>query len=405
MRFIDRPVRSIVRAIADASSRWSDADFPARVRVLDAICRRTGYSLPVVEYALDRLFSPITRNAIEAVIGGELGSLDVLDGFTKRANGDRVRALPLGRICVLSSRTTIGVALVPAIFAVCAKCPVLVKDRGDRLAAAFFATLAEELGESQAAAAEVWDGVAASPPLDAFAGIVAFGSDATLRTIAATLPPTTRFIGYGSKATFGYVAREALAGEAGAGALAHAAARDLLLYDTQGCLSLHGLFVERGGSVTPDRFAALLARAVERTAIEFPIGTQDVQTPLDIAAVRDLAAFRAAAGQGGVYSDALGTYCITVDPPAAQAPAFLPRTLGVRGVDSPADAAAYVAQHRLPIEALAVAGMRPDIADMAAGMRVARIARFGELQSPPLESFHGGRPRIGEFVTWIADET
>ena len=116
MRLPDLPVRKIAAAVADAAARWSDADFPPRVRALAAVCERTGYSEPVAEYALDRLFGSLTKPAIEAVIAGELASLDALDGFVERAGAARLRALPAGRVCVISSRTTIGVAIVPAIF-------------------------------------------------------------------------------------------------------------------------------------------------------------------------------------------------------------------------------------------------------------------------------------------------
>src|ERR1700691_12991 len=46
---------SAIHAIADAAQRWSDADFPPRVRVTAAISRRTTYAIPIVDYALDRL--------------------------------------------------------------------------------------------------------------------------------------------------------------------------------------------------------------------------------------------------------------------------------------------------------------------------------------------------------------
>jgi hypothetical protein len=58
----------------------------------------------------------------------------------------------------------------------------------------------------------------------------------------------------------------------------------------------------------------------------------------------------------------------------------------------------------LPIEALALAGSRDDLAKMAIAMGANRIARFGELQRPPLGGNHGGRPRIAEFVRWITHE-
>src|ERR1700679_1755879 len=78
------PARTIVRAIADAAERWSDADFPPRVRATADIEELLGYTAPVVDYALDRLFRAIPADALSATITGELGSLEILDGFAER---------------------------------------------------------------------------------------------------------------------------------------------------------------------------------------------------------------------------------------------------------------------------------------------------------------------------------
>ena len=400
----DRPVRSIVRAVADAAARWSDADFPPRVRVLDAICERTRYSLPVVEYALDRLFFALTREAIEAAICDELGSLDALDVFVAKPGRGRARALPLGRTCVISSRTTIGVAIVPAAFALCAKNHVLVKDREDRLVSAFFETLHEELDEfAGAARAQTWDSATGAVSVESFDCIAAFGDDATLRAIRDASRVSTRCILYGSKASAGFVAREALCDAPAARALAAAAARDVVLYDTEGCLSLHALFVERGGAVAPGEFAGMLADAIERITIEFPPGPRAPEDAAAVAAARDLAAFRAASGSGAMRSDPAASYLTTLDAPADEPPPFLARTLPVRSVDSPGAALDYLRRHRVPLEALAVAGpARDDVANVAFALGASRIAPFGELQAPPLGTFHGGRPRIAEFVRWVS---
>lgn len=399
------PVRRIVRAIADAAERWSDADFPPRVRLLDAIVERTGYSLPVVEYALDQLFFSLTASAIEAVIANELGSLDALDTFAERAGRSRARALPVGRVCVVSSRTTIGVAIVPAIFALCAKCDVLVKDREDGLVRAFFASLAEELDEMRdAARADVWSGNTKAAELRTFDCIVAFGKDATLEQIGAGLFADTRYIPFGSKASVGYVSREALT-EGAMGKITEGAARDLVLYESEGCLSLHALFVERGGEIAPDAFATRLARAVEHASVEFPPGERDARASARVASARNLAAFRAATGTGAVFSDERASYLAVLDPPHDEPPAFLPRTVGIHIVDAPAQALAYLNEHALPIEAIALAGARDDLAQFAIDAGANRIARFGDLQRPPLGNNHGGRPRIAEFVRWIGDES
>jgi hypothetical protein len=334
------------------------------VRALDAVCKRTGYSSPVVEYAFDRLFSSLAQSAIENAIAAELGTLDVLDAFVARPGCARARALPAGRVCILSSRTTVGVAIVPAIFALCAKCEVVVKDRDDELVAAFFSSLAQELeGMREWAVAESWDGERDARDLGAFAAVVAFGEDSTLQRVRAGLASGTRWIGFGSKASCGYVGRDALTDPSAARAIADGAARDLVLYDTEGCLSLHVLFVERGGSVGTSDFAATVARAVERASVEFPSSASDARWVAAVAAARDLAAFRATASvAGAVYSSGDASYLTVLDPPASEPPFFLPRALSIYAVDSPGEAAEYVGRHRIPIEAVAVAGMRPDIA-------------------------------------------
>jgi acyl-CoA reductase-like NAD-dependent aldehyde dehydrogenase len=397
------PAKSIARAIANAAERWSDGDFPPRVRILDRIADRTGYSLPAIEYALDRIFFSINERDLLAVIGSELGGTQFLDGFAPRSGRPDAWAAPAGGVCIISSRTTVGVAIVPAIFALCAKCDVLVKDREDSLVAAFFETLREELDEfAGAAQAATWtSGAVEAPDLETFDAVAAFGSDDTLAKIAQGLRPGARFIGYGSRASAGYVARDALENAGNARVIAQGAARDLVLYESEGCLSLHALFVETGGAVEPDAFAKMLAGEVERAAVEFPLGERDESTAARLAHYRDLAAFRAAGSAGAVYANEAAHYAVVLNPPHSEPPQFLPRTIGVISVEDPAQALAYLREHRLPLEGFAIAGSRDDVVQAAIDAGAVRLTRFGELQHPPLGGDHGGRPRIAEFVKWI----
>jgi Acyl-CoA reductase (LuxC) len=401
---VNTPVRSIIDAIAAAAGRWTDAAFAPRLRSCDAVSARTGYSLPTVEYAFDRLFGSLRRDAIEAVIADELGCLEVLDGFVERPGRPSARALPLGRVCVVSSRTTIGVAIVPAVFALCAKCQVLVKDPEDHLVGAFFETVTDELPEIRnAAIAQSWKSDDDASDLNGFDVVVAFGNDATLVKIAAALPFPTRLIAFGSKASAGYITREALESDASARAIARGAARDLVLYESEGCLSLHALFVERGGEVTSGRFAEMLADAMRAAATNFPPPAAGVTTSARLAIARDLATFRA--GPERVHSDPVAGYLAIADSPFEEPPLFLPRAISIHTVERPSQAAEYFERHGIALEALAVTGSRPDLLELAARSKASRVAPFGALQAPPLGGFHGGRPRIAEFVRWIADET
>jgi hypothetical protein len=398
------PVRSIIDAIAGAAAAWSDTLFPPRRRALDAVGARLGYSRPVVELAFDRLFRPLTSEGIAAVIVDELGSLNVLDGFVDRAARCAARALPIGRVCVISSRTTIGVAVVPAIFALCAKCEVLVKDREDHLVAGFFSTLADmcsELGEL--AAARPWRGRHDAVDLNSFDSIVAFGNDSTITDISAALRFPTRLIAHPSKVSAGYLTRESLASEATAQTAARGAARDMLLYDGEGCLSLHALFVERGANVSLERFCQYLRWSIDRVAAEFP-PMPSVQSQARLAMARDLATFRPAL-DSSTLTDAESSYLVVVAPPADVPPPLLPRALSIHCVDDASEAVAYLQRHRIALEALAVSEGEAGCRDLAAALGAARITHFGSLQAAPLGTFHGGRPRIAEFVRWIVDET
>lgn len=400
---IKSPVREIVAAVDAASARWRDAAFEPRLRARDAVGARTGYSLASVDYALDRLFDAVRREAIEAIIVDELGSLDVLDDFVTRDGRPRARALSIGSVCIVSSRTTIGVAIVPAIFALCAKCDTLVKDRDDRLVAAFLETVAEQLPSLRGhASAQIWHGEGGGTDLSRYDAVVAFGDDATLATIAATLDGGVRFIAYGSKASAGYVTREALRDEEAAREIARGAALDLTLYETEGCLSLHALFVESGGAVSTTRFAQLLEEAMRVAVREF-VPALDAQTELRRATARELATFRREGESSS--ADPAAPYLVVLDPPHGEPPLFLARAIGVRCVDEPARAAEYLERHGITLEGLAVAGERDDVVDLALRAKAARVAPFGSLQSPPLGAFHGGRARIAEFVRWIGDET
>jgi len=400
------PIRTIVRGLADAAARWADADFPPRVRVLEAIVARTGYTLPVVEYALDRIFEAITEPALTATIADELGSLDALDRWIERKGRGNARALPVGAVCVVSSRTTIGVAVPAAVYALCAKCDVVVKDREDHLVSAFFGSLVQEHDAfATAARAETWSGSHDARDLSGFDAVVAYGRDDTLAAIRGACSPEARFVGFGARASVGYVTRESLADERSAAIIAEGAARDLVLYESEGCLSLHALFVERGGAVGPERFASLLAIALERAHVEFPPGERGAGAAARLGSARALAAFRAASGTGTVFGDEAARHLLVLDPPASDPPLLLPRALNLHIVDGPKDASAYLHRHGIALEAVATSGKREDVVKMAVDAGAVRIALFGALQSPPMEGNHGGRSRIADYIRWITEDT
>ena len=394
----------IVDAIADAAQRWTDADFPPRVRATRALMERTGYSEPVVDYALDRLFESIDRDALRLIIADELGSVQALDGFVVRQGRPDVTFRSAGRVVIVASDTTIGVAIPALVFALCAKSHVVVKDREDRLVAAFAETLAQEEPELGARiSVDVWHGTdddTSGARLRDAQIVLAYGADDALRAIRAHLAAETRFVPFGHRTSVGYVARETLDDPTRTQDVAQRAALDGLLYDGDGCLSMHALFVERGGACEPEEFARQFSRACDAVAIEFPAGS--AVTDARVVAYRRAALFRASQGRGSVYGDPSAGHCIAYDAPADEAPPLLPRTIGLYPVDAPSDALAYLQRHALALEAFASDNdARADIVAAALASGASSIARIGMLQRPPLGGDHGGYGRILPFVRAI----
>ncbi len=395
---------AIVAAIADAADRWSNADFPPRVRVTRSIEARLRYSEPVVDYALDALFGSLTAGALETAIAGELGSLAALDGPVSRAGGSASYARGVERVVLVSSETTIGVALLPAIYALCAKCAVVVKDRNDALIASFFASLIDERPEfGDAAIARTWTG--GDDPdeatlLGAADVVVAFGGDSALRAIRTQLRADTRFIAFGHRASIGFIDVATLPA-ADRLAVLDGIAAATVLYDGEGCLSLHALFVAGAPSAVA-AFVADLATAFERMSIEFPAGERDAQSAASVAAYQQLGAFRAAGGRGTIYAPGRSSATVAFDPPRDLPPPFLPRVLPVFPVTDAADVAAYVQLHRIPVMALGVSDpAAPAALALAQAAGAVRVSRFERMQHPPIGGHHGGAPRIADYVRWI----
>ena len=389
-----------MRAVADAAERWGNADFPARVRATRAIETRTSYTEPVIDYALDALFESIDVASIEAVLANELGSVAALDGFVARPGRPDVTYVARDPIAIVASDTTIGVAIPALVFAACAKATIRIKDRDDGLTRAFVETLAEELPEvREAISVGAWDGLdagAAEHFLHDAGAVVAFGRDDTLRSIRARLRADASFVGFGHRTSVAYIARESLADATRARDVARSLARDIVLYDGDGCLSPHAVFCETGGTLDALAFARLLGDACDEAAIEFPAGSTAMRS--DVSRYRDAARFRAAQGDGALFGGTVTSHLIVLEPPRDEPPPLLSRTAALYAVADPSDALAALRRYALPLEAVALSQSRADLEAFARESGASRVCSVGDLQRPPLGGDHGGAGRIRPLV-------
>ncbi len=270
------PARRIVAHVADAAERWSDADFPPRVRAALAIEARLGYSAPVVDYALDRLFFGVTRAALEAAIAcgaRQRRSARRDRRAARRARGVGARRRPRrDRVERHDDRRRDRARAVRAVREVRRR-----REGPQRRARRGLLRLARRGASGvrvRGARARVDRRRRSRRNRSCSSAPTRWSrSGATRRCarFARAAAPDTRFIGFGHRASIGRLTRDDAA--ALDGALAERIARDALLYDGEGCLSLHALFVH-GDAPALARVAQVLAAACERVAIEFPGGVR-----------------------------------------------------------------------------------------------------------------------------------
>jgi hypothetical protein len=244
--------------------------------------------------------------------------------------------------------------------------------------------------------------------------VLAFGGDLAIASLARQSRPDARAVFHGPKVSLAYVGRGALTQENAARA-AQRLALDASLYDQEGCLSPHAVYVERGAPVTPVDFAAALGEALEAEAGALP---RREPGPAESAAVqlyRAQARFDVASAapdawrlESRLIAPATGTrWTVVCESGARFEPGPAHRTVRVHAIAGPEEFERALAPNARYVEALALEETEPRRAALAArfaALGIPRIAGMGALQRPSPLGTHGGSLRLTPFVTWVTVE-
>jgi hypothetical protein len=401
-----RTAASIAESLGTLSARWMRRSFGPRRRAVRRLFRDSVYGVLTAEAMLDDLFGELTAPRLKALLASELPDPRVLDGFRPDGRGRRVRAFGPQRIYHVFSANVPHPAVLSLALGLLVKSENVGKpssrDRG--FVDEYLASLKRHdpvLG----ACARLAPSRGSDPALAAADLVVAYGRPETLAAIRARLRPEQAFFGYGHRVSFGLVTREALAVDAGA--LARRFARDVWSADQRGCLSPAAVFVESGGRMRPERFAELLAEALEAMCRRDPL-------PAGVAFERALAVgpalerSRLRAVRGGRsrawVGRPRGSWAVLYDEEAGEFPlACGLRTLRVKAVR---DASAALSAARPFGRYLQCAALeagpwrRRRLAEALAAAGVNRVCRAGRMQRPPLRWHHDGRFNIASWLRW-----
>lgn len=379
------PPERVAIALGVACERWRDRDYVRRRETVGAIAAAWGWSEVLIDESIDALMAPMSRWALENQIG-RLPCRSQLVGLIMPGN------VP-------------GAGIHEVAVALLAGCALMVKT-----AAAepfFLSRFAQTLREADAAAGArltVLNWNRARFDLTASLRtncdwIAAFGSDDTIAALDFSVATPPDGMGrlaaaFGGRVSGALVAAE-FALQPASTRITEALARDISLFEQQGCLSPQHIFVESADSSAIAKFACEIAAALERFAIRVPPPRRySLEDAAAVRRVRETARWRALGGSAVVLAegDNLG-WTVVYDHQAnfTVSPGF--RTVTVSGIPDLADLKRRLQPVTGRVEAFAIAASRErfdSVSSILAALGVSYVCDPGAMQSPPLDWSHGG---------------
>jgi hypothetical protein len=238
--------------------------------------------------------------------------------------------------------------------------------------------------------------------------IIAYGSDTTIAALRATTPEATPFFGYGHAVSIGIVKDDACA----VSPFGLKAARDVLMYGQEGCLSPHIVILDvanicsmGGERISRELFlecVQVYGRQMERT-LQFQTSWLEVPAVDDpakaqaIRNARDVAHFNGAT----VYGDDKLRWTVIIYPE----PRIVEPPIGhcviqiVLVEDFVRDFPKVLGPIQGYLSSVGVAGqLTPEAEAKIRAEGVSRICQVGEMQMPPLDWPNGNRDLLAELL-------
>jgi hypothetical protein len=242
--------------------------------------------------------------------------------------------------------------------------------------------------------------------------VIAYGGDSTIDALRAAAPDGTPFLGFGHAISVAIADADCPAEDSGGLAV------DILMYDQQGCLSPHIVFV-RGHGDAVARFGPSLAASLARAADALQVApVTDPAIARAVRQARDLALFEA---ETDVLGDAGLRWTVAAMRRQPDSPLAAPVGHGFVLLLPMPDNAEEIVRMLGPslcgrVSCVGVASAeRLSGETLTAFPGISRIARAGEMQTPPLDWPNGRRDLLAEllrprpteaalpFTRWVSD--
>jgi Acyl-CoA reductase (LuxC) len=370
-------------ALARAFTLWRSGNYARRREAVAAIAHSAGFSVATLDDSIDALLKPFTADALKS-----FAALIAESGRTDRPK----------TIGFITAGNVAGAGIHEIAIALIAGAQVIVKTASaEPIFFAEFARTLAEIDPDAAARIEVVHWSRARTDLTAALianceRVVAYGDDLTIESLHRP-----NVIGFGSRVSAAVVASGAIV-PSRIDELAEALARDVVLFEQLGCLSLHQVFVVSSADGPARDLAVRMSAALESLGKSMPPARIPVSDASQVRAVRERARWRAIAGEPvELFEGPALEWTLIFEPRGALhdsfriSPGF--RTVHVTAVRNLVEFRQRVESVAGRIEAMAVAGDDSEAAEIRATLAtigIPCVCAPGEMQSPPLDWRHGG---------------
>jgi hypothetical protein len=415
-----RSTDNLIKTLSNVAESWLEADYSFRKHALALGPAQTGFSRETLARGLDNFFKQLTRENCHALLVQEFGDAKRLDALCatpveQKQNRMAIISAPEFQVHIAAGNIP-NPTLTSMVFGLLTRSAQFVKcASGASFLPRLFAHSIYEADPKLGACLEVaeWRGGNAALENALFAEadcVSATGSDETLDEIRKRLPLKTRFLGYGYRLSFGFVASGDLYGSS-AKKIVTRAADDVVAWNQLGCLSPHVVYVQTGGEVFPEHFAQMLADELEKREVSEPRGELPAEHAAAITTRRGIYEVRAAHSPETTRhwcSEDSTAWTVIYEADARFQLSCLNRFIYVKGVADLKTALENADSVRGKVSTVGIAAPEEktnEIAMQLARWGATRICPLGQMQNPPLTWRHDGRPALGDLVTWTDFET
>jgi hypothetical protein len=411
----DRSTQSLVNVLSGTAENWLEPDYPFRRLALEEGPAATGFSRATLAVGLDAFFQQVNRENLHALLLQDLGHAQRLDTMVAGSSEQKIQQAAMANgpelLFQIAAGNVPNPTLLSMVLGLLVRSAQIVKcATGTSLLPRLFAHSLYDAEPKLASCLEIaeWRG-GQRPDLETVLfkeadGVTATGSDEVLAAIRRHVPIQTRFLGYGDRLSFGYVAHEAVSGFAAKKIVARAAT-DVVAWDQLGCLSPHVIYVEHGGGTAAEQFAELLAEELERREATEPRGRLPSEMAAIISAKRDFYTVRAIHSPATrLWSSKNSTaWTVVYEADARFQVSCLNRFIYVKGVSDLTEVLQNADTVRGKVSTVGMAAPEDKSLELAARLArwgVTRVCPLGQMQNPPLTWRHDGRPTLSDLVTW-----